>query len=333
MPCGCAGGPQSLNSFGCCCVCNELPPTREEGPPGPAGADGGVPVFTVGTVTTGSPSVTLTQVTPLEYTIDFVLPNVPTSSPNTWSATQTFTVQAVFNGGLAANGPVQINSTLGVTGVSTLEDANLSGDLSVDGGTTLATLDTTGNANVGGNLSVTGTTSFGGAVSFTVPPNLGIVALTANENARGFLVLDHNNVVKFVPNFGYTQRGQADGTVIAPVVPGDINIAVVDPLVITVPVLTPNQPTPTVDVEATLTIDAGNATAPIQLQMWFGAIGVGSPVDFVEFDIGGSWSQVTLRKCNQVLALGANNFRISGDNDAGNGNNLVISRIVWRVRE
>ncbi len=156
MSCGCAG-PRSLNSFGCCCRCGELPAVREEGPPGPAGADGGTPAFQVGTVTSGpDPSVTLTQVTPLLYTIDFVLPSAPTSTPNTWSDTQTFTVEAIFNGGLTANGPVTVDDDLTVTQNASLNDVTVAGTFSANGTSTFQNASIFGNLDVGGNASVTG---------------------------------------------------------------------------------------------------------------------------------------------------------------------------------
>ncbi len=155
MSCGCSG-PQNLNSFGCCCRCGELPAVREEGPPGPAGPDGGVPVFQVGTVTTGSPDVIITQITPLLYTIDFVLPNVPTNTPNTWSDTQTFTVEAIFNGGLTANGPVTVDDDLTVTANAVLNNVTVAGTFSANGTSTFQNASIFGNLDVGGNASITG---------------------------------------------------------------------------------------------------------------------------------------------------------------------------------
>lgn len=169
MSCGCSG-PQNLNSFGCCCRCGELPAVREEGPPGPAGPDGGVPVFEVGTVTTGSPDVIITQVTPLLYTIDFVLPNVPTNTPNTWSDTQTFTVAAIFNGGFTANDDCTVDADLTVTGNTTLNNVSIGGTLSANGTSTFQNisvfnnLDVSGNANVTGGLSVASTSDLVGGI-------------------------------------------------------------------------------------------------------------------------------------------------------------------------
>src|SRR5260221_13810395 len=116
MSCQC-GGVTTLNSWGCCCTCGEIPALREEGPPGPAGPNGGVPVFTVGTVTTGIPSVTVNQITPLLYAIAFVIPTVPPNTANVWSDTQTFTIQAIFNGGLISNVTIQINGAVTSTGL------------------------------------------------------------------------------------------------------------------------------------------------------------------------------------------------------------------------
>lgn len=332
MACGC-GGTITLNSWGCCCSCGELPAVREEGPPGPAGPDGGIPVFEVGSVSTGSPSVTITQVTPLLYTIDFVLPNVPTSTPNTWSDTQTFTVQAIFNGGLQSNGNVGITGDLSVSGTSTLSgDVSIGGILAVNGNTTLANATVTNDLGIGGNLTVGGNSIFTGTVSFTIPPDLGIIALTANQNVRGYLVLDHNNDIKFVAGYGYTSRGQAAATGLADVPPLSGGIAICDPLVVTVPVLTPNQPLPIIDLEFTVVIEPSGSVDDFTLSLWQGVIGVGSAIDFWDFATPGTDSkQITLRKCNVQLVLGANTFNVGGDNNSA-GVTVNVTKAVWRVR-
>lgn len=156
MSCGCAGGPRNLTQFGCCCVCGQEPAVREEGPPGPAGPDGGVPVFEVGTVTTGAPDVIITQVTPLLYTIDFVLPNVPTDTPNTWSDTQTFTVQSIFNGGLTSNGPAVFEDDLTAHANAILNNVTVAGTLSANGVSTFQNISAFNDLDVGNNISASG---------------------------------------------------------------------------------------------------------------------------------------------------------------------------------
>lgn len=331
MSCQC-GGVTTLNQFGGCCQCGELPALREEGPPGPPGPDGGVPVFTVGTVTTGVPSVTVNQITPLLYTIDFVLPTVPTNTANLWSDTQTFEVQAVFQAGIAVTGATILTGTLGVSGLSTLQDVSVLGDLGVNGLCSLASLAVANDVSVGGNLGVTGNTTFGGTVTFASPPDLSIVALTANENARGFLVLDHNNVIKYVAGQGYTGRGQAPATGLVNIPPSTGGLQICNPLVITVPVLTPNQPTPLVDIEAVIMYEGGGSSSDLTFSLWLGTIGVGSALEFWDIaNPGGESKQIALRAVGAQLALGANNFRISGDNNDVSAT-ITITKVVWRAR-
>jgi hypothetical protein len=279
------------------------------------------------------PSVTITQVTPLLYTIDFVLPTVPTNTANFWSDTQTFAVEAIFQAGIGVTGDSVFTGDVAVSGLSSLTNVTISGDISVNGVASFDSLAVNNDVSIGGNLGVTGNTHFGGTVTFSTTPDLGITALTANENVRGYLALDHNNEIKYVSGYGYTGRGQAPATGLAnvPAVTGDV--AICDPLVVTVPVLTPNQPTPIVDVEAQIMYEGGGSTDDLTFSLWLGTIGVGSALEVWDIAIPGTGSnQVTIRKNNAQLALGANNFRISGDNNSASID-ITITKVVWRVRQ
>src|SRR5260221_14595569 len=87
------------------CDCAETAAIREQGPPGSRGLPGGTPVFTIGTVTEGTiPSVTIVQMNPLLYQINFVIPSAKLNTNNFWTGIQTFEAQAVFNAGLTAGG-------------------------------------------------------------------------------------------------------------------------------------------------------------------------------------------------------------------------------------
>lgn len=95
---------------------------REQGPPGRAGTPGGVPVFQIGSTVSGPvPLVTITEVNPLLYTLDFVIPQIGTGLPNSWTAVQTFDLPPVFVTGFTA------------TGASTAVDLTISGTFTMNG--------------------------------------------------------------------------------------------------------------------------------------------------------------------------------------------------------
>lgn len=138
---------------------------REEGPPGPPGLDGGVPVFQVGSVTTGSPNVIITQITPLLYTIDFVLPNVPTSSPNTWTDTQTFAVAAIFQGGFTSNGPTTFSDDVTFDQNAAFNNVTVAGTFAANGTATFQDVSVFNNLSVGNNIAASGGLTVGSSSS------------------------------------------------------------------------------------------------------------------------------------------------------------------------
>ncbi len=180
MSCGCAG-PQQLNTFGCCCRCGQLPAVREEGPPGAMGPAGVTPSFIVGSVTDGPvPSVVITEITPGLWQLDFVLPGAPTSTENTWSETQTFLAEAIFDDGLTSDGPVQINDDLAVTGNAVFQTVQVLGDIQSNGTAEFSSLTVFNDASIGGNLFVAGGLTAMLAVNF----NGGVNGIT-NGSAAG----------------------------------------------------------------------------------------------------------------------------------------------------
>jgi hypothetical protein len=121
----------------------------------------------VGSVVAGpDPSVTLTQITPTLWQMDFVLPGAPTSTENTWSEKQTFLVAASFDDGFTSEGPVQINDDLAVTGNSVFQSVQVLGDIQSNGTAEFASLTVFNDASIGGNLFVAGGFTVMQAVNF-----------------------------------------------------------------------------------------------------------------------------------------------------------------------
>jgi hypothetical protein len=162
------------------CDCVEPAAIREQGPPGPGGAPGGIPVFQIGVVIAGAvPAVTIVQVNPLLYTLNFVIPSANLTTPNTWTEIQTFQGKAVFNNGFTATGDSNIQ-TLTV------------GNLTVAGNGTYVGLQT-----FNGGAVFNGPAEFNGGadidqlrVSGTIQ-NAGITQLPANTPILGTVAVDN----------------------------------------------------------------------------------------------------------------------------------------------
>jgi hypothetical protein len=164
---------------------------REQGPPGAGGAPGGIPVFQIGVVISGPvPSVTVVQVNPLLYTLNFVIPSANTSFANTWIEVQTFQSKAVFNAGFTA------------IGSSTIEDLTVQ-TLTVAGAGTFVGLQT-----FNGNTIFNGANNFVGAVTtgdltgngIIKFPNL--VVLPAATAINGTVVMGTDGRLYFVVGSG-----------------------------------------------------------------------------------------------------------------------------------
>lgn len=182
----------SCNSNPCApvnpCECAETADIREQGPPGSRGLPGGIPVFQIGTTVSGPvPMVTITQVNPLLYTLDFVIPSVGTDLPNTWLATQTFAVPAVFSDGFSA------------LGTSTFVNLTVSGDFQA------AASIFTGLSTFNGNTVFNGTNDFQGDTTFLNTTIAGtfkltsLIALPANTAILGELVVLADGTIRFSP--------------------------------------------------------------------------------------------------------------------------------------
>jgi hypothetical protein len=115
------------------------------------------PSFIIGSVTAGPvPAVVLTQITPTLWQFDFVLPGAPTSTENTWSETQTFLAEAIFDDGLTSDGPVLIDDNLNVTGNAQFNTVQVLGDLTSNGTAEFQSLTVFNNTSIGGDLFVAG---------------------------------------------------------------------------------------------------------------------------------------------------------------------------------
>ncbi len=170
------------------CDCVEPAAIREQGPPGRAGTPGGVPVFQIGTVVSGPvPIVTITQVNPLLYTLDFVIPSVGTNLPNTWTAVQTFDLPPVFVTGFTA------------TGSSTAVDFATSGTFTMNGPGVFV-----GDSVFNGDTTFNGLNHFVGdtdAVNLTVTGDVkltGVVVLPAATAIQGNVVIGVDGKLYFV---------------------------------------------------------------------------------------------------------------------------------------
>lgn len=106
-----------------------------------------------------------------------------TSANNTWTGTNTFSA------------PVQVNSTLGVSGATTLSSTLAVSGVTTLGSTTVGSLTDTGNAGVSGTLTVNGATSLGNlsvSGSAVIPGYLPLTggAITGATSVTGGLGVD-----------------------------------------------------------------------------------------------------------------------------------------------
>ncbi len=173
------------------CDCVEPAAIREQGPPGPGGAPGGIPVFQIGAVVAGAtPQVTIVQVNPLLYTLNFVIPSANVNTPNIWTEVQTFQGTAIFSNGFNASG----NSTIENLTVQKLTVA--------DAGTFIGTQTFTAGAIFNDGIAVTGgVVADNVSVSGTLQ-NAGIIALPPNVPILGTTVVDNCGNFYFVGNIG-----------------------------------------------------------------------------------------------------------------------------------
>jgi len=174
--------------------CQGQDPTliREQGRPGAPGVPGGTPIFQVGTVLSGAtPAVTYTMINPLLYRVDYIIPGTATNQANTWTATQTFSGAAIFQGALTTTGGATID-TLHVTGDSVFDGATTFGGAVICQSSfeclTGITTDT---------LAVTTSATVGGA--FT---NSGAIPLPAGKAVRGIAVLDSCGRLYYINGIG-----------------------------------------------------------------------------------------------------------------------------------
>lgn len=150
------------------CDCAETAAIREQGPQGARGLPGSIPVFQIGTVVAGlTPRVTITEVNPLLYTLDFVIPSANLNSANLWTGIQTFQQQAVFLAGINSSGTSNIDGLTATTafvssgtslfvGVSTFSGAAaFNGGIAVAGGIVTDNLEVDGNATFPGATPIT----------------------------------------------------------------------------------------------------------------------------------------------------------------------------------
>ncbi len=296
--------------------CSDDANTKAEGPPGIQGDTGDTPAFTVGTVTEGAANVILTENTPTDYTVDFVIPQPPTGTANTWTAVQTFEQQAVFQLGLETTGGT---STFGGTAFTVTPNSNFDGDLNIAGD-----VDITGDLDIGGNFaSVTSFTAlngffhnalFDGQITFGASAAMVLDQAAAGSFPRGYIVLNDCNAPALVPNRGgdYYQKTEGTGlNTIATIDSGSMCSA----FSVTVPIsaCTP-QVTPVVTVEVRIGYNmSGSPIGNIAARLWQGAITSGTLLDqFVQGDVtsdNATGGCIILRGGN-TLNVGATSFFI-----------------------
>ncbi len=183
------------------CDCVEPAAIREQGPPGPGGAPGGIPVFQIGVVISGPvPSVTVIQVNPLLYTLNFVIPSANTSFPNTWIDVQTFSATAVFTNGFTATGSSTIADltvqTLTVSGTGTYVglqtfngDATFNGINTFVGATTMTDLTVNGILKIPNIVALPAATAILGRVVVGTDGRLYFIVGTGANVASGSTAL------------------------------------------------------------------------------------------------------------------------------------------------
>lgn len=187
------------------CDCAETAAIREQGPPGARGLPGGIPVFTIGTVTSGAvPSVTIVQVNPLLYQINFVIPTVKLNTDNFWTGVQTFEQTAIFQAGLHAAGASTFDQ-LTASGAFTAEGTALFLGVATFSGPVVLNSDATVAGTVNTlNLHVRGEARFDAT------------ALAPNTCYIGYCVLDSCGRLHYVNAF--SPNSAAGGTGLAQVV-------------------------------------------------------------------------------------------------------------------
>lgn len=234
------------------CDCAETADIREQGPPGGRGLPGGIPVFQIGATVSGPvPSVTLTMVNPLLYTLDFIIPSVGTNLPNTWSATQTFSVQTIFSDGFAASGS------------STIVDLTVSGTLQA------ALSIFTGLSTFNGNTVFNGTNDFQGDTTFvnaTVNgdfkmPNL--AALGAGQAVLGTVVAKADGTFAFT--VGAANSASGSTALAATIVFNASETAIAFNL----PFVVPAGPDALCVVVAQMTVNYSGANPPADISNWY----------------------------------------------------------------
>lgn len=305
--------------------CSDDANTKAEGPPGIQGDTGDTPAFTVGTVTEGTANVILTENTPTDYTVDFVIPQPPTGTANTWTAVQTYEQQAIFELGLETTGGT---STFGGTAFTVTPNANIDGDVSIAGDVDIA-----GDLNIGGNFaSVASFTAlnaffhnalFDGQLTFGPSMTMIVDPAPAGRFPRGYLVLSECFAPELVPNRGgdLYQKEDATGLVtIVTVSSGAISNAftVVVPVSACLP-----QVTPVITVTARVGYSFDNSpTGAITARLWRGAVTTGILMD--EVVIGQNTFDNVPAGCiflegQETLAVGNTSFFVEIDNDTNAG--------------
>lgn len=281
------------------CSCPETPATREEGPPGSEGPVGDTVTFTVGTVTEGSAGVTFVVNTPTDYTVDFVIPQPPIHTANTWTEVQEFTQGAVFDDG--------ITITAGTTSIDgdaleVVPNANFALNVGVGGNQNVTgTQVVTGNTNIVGNMSVAGgsflqNTQIDGEITFDPAASILVDDAASGRFPRGILVLNSCNAPQLLPNRGGDLYQKEDATGLLTVVTLTSG-SICDSFVINVPVSSClPQVTPVVDVQIRIGYNFGaQPNGAFIVRLWKGAITTGVKLD--EFTQGDNTFDNTLGGC------------------------------------
>lgn len=320
------------------CACADTPAIREEGPPGAEGPVGDTPEFTVGTVTEGAAGVTFTTNTPTDITVDFVIPQPPIDTANTWTAVQTYEQQAIFELGLETTGGT---STFGGSAFTVTPDAEFSGDVTVAGDEFVSgTLRIGGNTVIDGNASVAGSTFLLGGVQIDGQVTFGVVANFVVEDSdagsfpRGYLVLDSCNHPVLVPNRGGDLYQKEDATSLVTIAAAGSG-SISDAFVVAVPVsgCLP-QVTPIVTVTARVAYAFDNVpTGLLTLRLWKTAVTSGTQLDSMPIGIVATTNAASgciMLEGQTTLQQGNTNFYVEAVN--GTGDNFVPTQITfWAV--
>lgn len=310
MACGCGAGAQPVwfgNNVWRCNACgDDCLAVRPQGPVGPAGPDGITPAFEVGTVEAGgAPAVTITAVSPTLYRLDFILPETYTAGDNIWTGSNTFLGDVIVSGAV-----LYANGGLSTTFLTVTEGGTLSGTLVTDAlvltntstltvaGTSVFNGDVTlnGTTTVSGDFTANGTVIFAGNVEFDFPA-------LGSAGARGRVVIDECNVLKYLEGSGFTTPETDEYTTPVTVNPGDPETQLATPVTITVPSLAcPPETTYYLDVMVRIeTLFSYAATGSWAFNLWGGSIG-GNLLD--TFQAGPGVQQVILRQIQVAVSTG-----------------------------